>query len=65
MSFHDLRSFLSRLETSGQLQRVDAPVSPHLESTALSLQALRVGDAHVACTRGLHQARHAEQRIAP
>ena len=43
MSFHDLRSFLSRLETSGQLQRVDAPVSPHLESTALSLQALRAG----------------------
>ena len=43
MSFHDLRSFLSRLDTAGQLQRVDAPVNPHLESTALSLQALRAG----------------------
>ena len=43
MSFHDLRSFLSRLDTAGQLQRVDAPVNPYLESTALSLQALRAG----------------------
>lgn len=41
MSFHDLRSFLNRLETSGQLKRVDAPVSSHLESTALSLLSLR------------------------
>lgn len=43
MSFHDLRAFLSRLDTAGQLRRVDAPVSPHLESTALSLRALRAG----------------------
>ena len=43
MSFQDLRSFLSRLDTMGQLRRVNAPVSPHLESTALSLQALRAG----------------------
>lgn len=43
MSFHDLRSFLSRLETSGQLQHVEAPVSSHLESTALSLLSLRAG----------------------
>lgn len=43
MSFHDLRSFLNRLETSGQLKHVDAPVSSHLESTALSLLSLRAG----------------------
>lgn len=43
MSFHDLRSFLSRLEPLGQLRHVDAPVSSYLESTALSLQALRAG----------------------
>ncbi len=43
MSFHDLRSFLSRLQASGQLQCVDAQVSADLESTALCLQALRAG----------------------
>lgn len=41
MSFHDLRSFLQRLEREQQLQRVSAPVDTHLESTALSLRALR------------------------
>ena len=41
MSDHDLRSFLSRLESNGQLARVQAPVDPDLESTALCLRALR------------------------
>src|SRR3546814_2581420 len=40
---HDLRSFLARLESTGQLQRVGAPVDPELESTALCLRALREG----------------------
>jgi len=43
MSFHDLRSFLQRLERERQLQRVAAPVDPYLESTALSLKSLREG----------------------
>jgi 4-hydroxy-3-polyprenylbenzoate decarboxylase len=43
MADHDLRSFLSRLERSGQLQRVAAPVDPELESTSLCLRALREG----------------------
>jgi len=43
MSFHDLRGFLAHLERERQLQRVAAPVDPHLESTALSLRALREG----------------------
>ena len=43
MAFHDLRSFLSRLERDGQLRRVAAPVDPVLESTALCLRALREG----------------------
>lgn len=43
MSFHDLRSFLSRLEQSGQLVHVTAAVDPRLESTALCLRALREG----------------------
>jgi 4-hydroxy-3-polyprenylbenzoate decarboxylase len=41
MADHDLRSFLSRLDRSGQLQRVAAPVDPELESTSLCLRALR------------------------
>src|SRR5690606_1727667 len=43
MADHDLRSFLARLETAGQLRRVDVPVDPELESTALCLRALREG----------------------
>jgi len=41
MSHHDLRSFLDQLERERQLLRVSAPVDPQLESTALSLRALR------------------------
>lgn len=41
MSHPDLRSFLDQLERERQLLRVTAPVDPHLESTALSLRALR------------------------
>ena len=43
MSFHDLRGFLAHLERERQLARVDAPVDPHLESTALCHRALREG----------------------
>jgi 4-hydroxy-3-polyprenylbenzoate decarboxylase len=43
VSHHDLRSFLDRLERERQLLRVQVPVDPHLESTALSLRALREG----------------------
>lgn len=43
MVFHDLRQFLQRLASHGQLQQVDAPVDPDLESTSLSLRALREG----------------------
>ena len=41
MAFHDLREFLEHLSGHGQLLDIDAPVSPELESTALSLRALR------------------------
>lgn len=41
MSFHDLRSFLSRLERDGRLARVTDPVDPDLETTSLCLRALR------------------------
>ncbi len=41
MSYHDLRTFIARLEQDGRLLRVAAPVDPTLESTALCLRALR------------------------
>ena len=43
MSHHDLRTFMSALERNGQLQRLAAPVDPELETTSLSLRALREG----------------------
>jgi 4-hydroxy-3-polyprenylbenzoate decarboxylase len=43
MSFHDLRGFLASLERERDLLRVDVPVDPHLESTALCLRAQREG----------------------
>ncbi len=41
MKYRDLRDFLHGLEAMGELRRVAAPVSPHLEVTALSDQVLR------------------------
>jgi 4-hydroxy-3-polyprenylbenzoate decarboxylase len=43
MAFHDLRSFLGRLERLQALRRVDEPVDPDLESTALCLRTLKAG----------------------
>ena len=43
MAHHDLRSFLGRLEATGQLKRVTEPVDPVLESTAFCLRTLRAG----------------------
>ena len=43
MPCHDLRDFLTRLERSGDLRRIQHPVSPHLEMTALCDRVLRAG----------------------
>jgi 4-hydroxy-3-polyprenylbenzoate decarboxylase len=43
MAYRDLRDFIAQLETMGELRRVDAPVSPYLEMTALCDRALRAG----------------------
>jgi 4-hydroxy-3-polyprenylbenzoate decarboxylase len=43
MKYRDLREFLTLLEQRGALRKVDAPVSPHLEMTALSDKVLRAG----------------------
>lgn len=43
MKYRDLRDFIQGLATRGELRRVDHPVSPHLEMTALADQVLRAG----------------------
>ncbi len=43
MAYRDLRDFMAQLEELGELRRVVAPVSPHLEMTALCDRALRAG----------------------
>src|SRR3989338_4936746 len=41
MKYRDLRGFLARLEKIGELRRVTAPVSPHLEMTEICDRVLR------------------------
>lgn len=43
MHYSDLRDFISQLETRGLLQRIDYPVSPYLEMTAVSDRVLQQG----------------------
>jgi 4-hydroxy-3-polyprenylbenzoate decarboxylase len=43
MAFHDLRTFLDLLSTSGRLVRIADPVDTDLESTALCLRTLQTG----------------------
>ncbi|WP_312303466.1 4-hydroxy-3-polyprenylbenzoate decarboxylase [Pulveribacter sp.] len=43
MPYDDLRGFLAQLEAAGELRRIAALVSPHLEMTALSDRVLRAG----------------------
>lgn len=41
MKYGDLRDFITQLETRGLLKRIDYPVSPYLEITAVSDKVLR------------------------
>jgi len=43
MPYNDLRDFMAQLEQAGELRRIAAPVSPHLEMTALCDRVLRAG----------------------
>ena len=43
MAYRDLRDFIAQLEQLGELKRVTAAVSPHLEMTALCDRTLRGG----------------------
>ena len=41
MKYHDLRDFIAQLEKLGELKRITAPVSPHLEMTEICDRVLR------------------------
>ena len=43
MKYHDLRDFLSQLESRGLLRRIAASVSPRLEMTEICDRVLRTG----------------------
>jgi 4-hydroxy-3-polyprenylbenzoate decarboxylase len=43
MAYRDLRDFITQLEQLGELKRIQAEVSPHLEMTALCDRTLRAG----------------------
>src|SRR5574337_2027436 len=43
MHYRDLRDFMQQREAAGELRRITAPVSPHLEMTALADRVLRAG----------------------
>ncbi len=43
MPNQDLRDFIGQLERAGELRRIQQPVSPHLEMTALCDRVLRAG----------------------
>ncbi len=43
MKYHDLRDFLSQLESRGLLRRIAVPVSPRLEMTEICDRVLRTG----------------------
>ena len=44
MAYRDLREFIAQLEQLGELKRVSASVSPHLEMTALCDRTLRADE---------------------
>lgn len=43
MSFKDLRSFITHLETNGELKRISYPIDPNLELTEVADRVLRMG----------------------
>ena len=51
MKYRDLRDFVGQLERLGELRRLDEPVSPRLELTAIGDRLLRAGGPALLCTR--------------
>jgi len=56
MKYSDLRDFIEQLESRDLLKRVDYPVSPYLEMTAVSDRVLRAGGPALLFTNPKHHA---------
>lgn len=54
MKYADLRDFIKQLELRGLLKRIDYPVSPNLEMTAVSDRVLREGGPALLFTNPAH-----------
>lgn len=54
MKYSDLRDFIAQLETRQLLKRIDYPVSPYLEMTAVSDRVLRAGGPALLFTNTTH-----------
>jgi len=55
MKYADLRDFITQLEGRGLLKRIDYPVSPNLEMTAVSDRVLRAGGPALLFTNTVNQ----------
>ena len=53
MKYSDLRDFIQQLENLGELRKLEQPVSPCLEMTAIGDKLLRSGGPAVLCTNPL------------
>ena len=49
--YRDLRDFIAQLEKMGELRRVSAPVSPHLEMTEICDRVLRAQGPAILCEK--------------
>ena len=54
MKYSDLRDFITQLESRGLLKRIDYPVSPYLEMTAVSDRVLRSAGPALLFTNAAH-----------
>ncbi|WP_027010124.1 4-hydroxy-3-polyprenylbenzoate decarboxylase [Conchiformibius kuhniae] len=55
MKYKDLREFIAQLEQQGELKRIAAPVSPHLQMTEIADRVLRQGDAALLFENAVRQ----------
>src|SRR5437899_9741792 len=63
MPYASLRDFIARLETSGRLARVRAPVSPFLEMTEIQTRLLAEGGPAVLFENVVHDAGAGRSRM--
>jgi 4-hydroxy-3-polyprenylbenzoate decarboxylase len=63
VKYQDLRGFLAQLERKGELKRIAAPVSTHLEMTEISARVLHAQGPALLFENAQHQGRSAEMPV--